>query len=94
MSKKSKKFKRPEPKIAILSATEINDYIRLKFQMENDQFWDWFFGECPWGDTNVLSLDNKDQIIQPEFMNYFRIIEKEFMLDSDEDHCLEIENDL
>jgi hypothetical protein len=91
----SKKSKKPEPKqVCILSASEMNDYIRLKFQTENDAFWEWVFSECPWGETTLLSLSNPDEIIQPQFMNYFNIIVRDFLPDADEESCIEIENDL
>lgn len=93
MSKK--RYKKPKPKqVAILSASEMRDYIRLKFETENDKFWDWFFSESQWGETNILSLTDEDEIIQPEFMNYFNIIIKDFSPDADEEDCIEIENDL
>ena len=95
MSKKSKKFKKPEPKqVAVLSASDINEYIKLKFQTENDPFWNWVFSECPWGDTTLLCLDDSDEIIQSQFINYFNIIAKDFLPDADEEGCIEIENDL
>lgn len=93
--KQIKKIKKPKPKkIAILSAAEINDYVALKYVVDDDGFWKWFFSECPWGDTNLLDLDDEDDIIQPKYQKYFDIIKADFIDDADERHCLEIENDL
>lgn len=93
----SKKFKKPKPREAqILSAKEIDTYISLKYEIDNNEFWDWFFSECPWGETNFLGLHNNDfaDIIQPRFMEYFNIIKQDFIFDADDESCLEIENDL
>jgi hypothetical protein len=96
MSNKSKKTKKPKPKeIAILSAAEIEKYVRLKYDVDDNGFWNWFFGECPWGDTNLLSLHEDDyDIIQPKMKTYFNILKDDFLPDADEELCLEIENDL
>ncbi len=94
--KKVSKSKTKKPKIKkvrLLSANEIKNYIRSKFDTENDEFWSWFFSECPWGKTNILDLSN-EEIIQPKFKDYFKIIKNDFIPDADEDSCVEIENDL
>jgi hypothetical protein len=96
MSKKSKKVKKPKPRqVAILKASEMEYYINLKYNVNDSKFWKWFFGECPWGETNLLGLHEDDyDIIQPQFKNYFNIIKEDFIADANEDLCLEIENDL
>lgn len=95
MSKKSKN-KKPKPKqIEILSATEMSDYIRLKFEMECDKFWEELFSECPWGDTALLCL-HEDQVplYSKNMLKYFNIIKEEFINDANEEFCVEIENDV
>lgn len=96
MSNKSKKTKKPKPKeVAILSASEIEKYIRLKYDVDDNGFWNWLFSECPWGDTGLLSLHEDDyDIIQPDMKTYFNILKDDFLPDADEELCLEIENDL
>lgn len=96
MSKKSKRAKKPKPReVSILSANEIEIYIRLKYVVDDNGFWTWFFSECPWGDTNILGINQNDHdIIQPQFKEYFKIIADDFAPDADEEGCLEIENDL
>lgn len=95
-SKKTKKTKKPKPKeVAILSASEIKKYIDLKYVADDNGFWDWFFSDCPWGNTGLLSLHEEDyDIIQPKFKTYFNILKDDFLSDADEELCLEIENDL
>lgn len=96
MSKKSKKLKKPKfKKTSFLSAKEIKNYIHTKFDTDNDEFWGWFFSECPWGSTNLLSFDDADtDIIHSKFKEYYNILKTEFMPDVDEESCIEIENDL
>lgn len=92
MSHKSKIKKPKIHKIHILQASEINNYIQLKYQINCDNFWKWFFSECSWGDTNILSLD--DENIKPEFKTFFDIMKEDFISDADEFFDLEIKNDL
>lgn len=96
MSKKSKKAKKPKlKKTSFLSANEIRNYVHTKFDTDNDEFWKWFFSECPWGSTNLLSFDDNDaDIIAPQFKMYYNILKNDFMPDADEESCVEIENDL
>lgn len=95
MSKKSKKIKKPKPlDIQILSATDIEFYINSKFEISNDEFWAWFFGECPWGETTLLALHEDDvREYADEYRDYIRLIREEFQEYADEELCLEITND-
>lgn len=93
MSKKSKKTKKPKPlDIQTLSATDIEFYINSKFEISNDEFWTWFFSECPWGETTLLLLEDED-IVFEEYRDYVRLIRDEFEEYADEELCLEITND-
>lgn len=100
MSKKSKnkksKTKKPQAhQVAILSASEVSEYIRLKFEMENEEFWKWFFSESKWGETNLLSVsDNDSEDFEGQWFDYYKIIKEEFGPDANEDSYLEIEYDL
>lgn len=94
---KRKKFKKPKPReVCILSANEIENYIRLKYDVDDNGFWKWFFSECSWGDINLLGLHEEDieDIIQPNHREYVSIIKEDFIDDADEESNLEIENDL
>jgi len=95
MSKKSKKVKRPKfKKATFLSASEIRNYVHTKFDTDNDAFWDWFFSECKWGETNLLSFDEEDDgIIPSKCKEYFNILKNDFIPDADEESCIEIKND-
>jgi hypothetical protein len=95
MSNKSKKAKKPKVyNTTILSAIEIQRYIHIKYDIDNDEFWNWFFGECSSDDTNFLSLRTDDySLIKPEFKEYFNILKDDFLPDADEDLYLEIKND-
>ena len=94
MSKKSKKIKKPKPEdIKILSANEIEYYIRHKFELSNHKFWQWFFSECPFGETTLLSFA-EDMYYPKEYYSYVKIIKDEFEEYLDDELCLEIENDL
>jgi len=43
MSRKSKKLKKPKAReVSILSADEIESYVRLKFGIDDNGFWNWF----------------------------------------------------
>ena len=93
MSKKSKKTKKPKPlDIQVLSATDIEYYISSKFEISNDEVWQWCFGECPCGETNLLVLEEED-IVFEEYRDYVRLIRDEFEEYADEELCLEITND-
>ena len=93
MSKKSKKTKKPKPlDIQTLSAHDIKYYLSGKFEVSNDEFWQWFFGECPWGETNLLVLEEED-IVFEEYRDYVRLIRDEFEEYADDELCLEIIND-
>ena len=95
MPRKSKKHKKPKKhSVEVLQAEEIENYIRLKFGVDDNGFWTWFFSECPWGETNILGLNDEDDIIQPKFKEYFNVIKKEFLPDADQEGCIEIKNDL
>jgi len=77
----------------ILSATEIRKEIKSKFKLDNKPFWEWFFSESPWGETNLISLDKQDEEdIFPEFLDYFKLIKKEYRKFKVND-VIEIEND-
>lgn len=95
MSRKSKKLKKPQPReVKVLSAHEIENYIRIKFDTEDDDFWAWFFSECSWGKTNLLGLADDDiNMISNKFKTYYNIIKSEFLPDANEDGNLEINND-
>ena len=99
MSKKSKKkAKKPKPlDIKVLSAKEIDYYIRNKFEIANDEFWEWFFSECPWGETTILSLNEEDyypdEYNSEKYAEYVQLIRDEFEEYADEEHTLEIEHD-
>lgn len=96
MSKKLKKLKTPKfKKTNFLSAKEIKNYVHTKFDTDNDAFWDWFFSECEWGETNLLSFNEEYiDIIHPKFKEYYNILKNDFMPDADEESCIEIQNDL
>lgn len=95
MSKKYKKKKQSKPKeIVVISADNIEKYIRLKYEIDDDGFWIWFFSDCPFRSTNILSLDLNKNNIPLKCLNYFKIIAEDFEPDAGEDGCLEIENDL
>lgn len=94
MPKKSK-YKKPKPKeVSVLSADEMETYIRLKYEVDDEGFWTWFFSECPWGETNILLINSNEQHFPNECKNYYNIIVSDFGPDADEEGCLEIENDL
>ena len=96
MSKKSKKTKKPKPlDIQTLSATDIEYYINSKFEISNDEFWKYFFGECPWGETTLLALHEDDvtSFYDTAYRDYVRLIRDEFSEYADEELCLEITND-
>lgn len=94
MSKKSKKIKKPKvQEVKVFSASNIENYIRVKFNVDDNGFWIWFFGECPWGETNFLSLVD-DDIISNKFKAYYNLIKSEFLPDVDDENCIEIKNDL
>lgn len=94
MPRKSKKYKKPKPQdAAILSGNEMENYIRLKFGVDDNGFWTWFFSECPWGETNLLSLID-DDAIEPEWKEYYNVIKDDFMPDADAEGCIEIKNNL
>lgn len=93
MSKKSKKHKKLKPlDIKIISANEIEYYIRSKFEITNEDFWAWFFSECPFKETNLLCLD-PGYHFPNEYKDYLRLIKDEFSESADEELRLEIEND-
>lgn len=96
MSKKSKKAKKPKPlDIQIMSATDIEYYVNSKFEISNDEFWEWFFSECPWGETTLLALHHDDiNEYDKGYRDYIQIIADEFQDYADEELCLEITNDL
>lgn len=96
MSKKSKKTKKPKPlDIQTLSAHDIKYYLSGKFEVSNDEFWEYFFGECPWGETTLLCLDEYDLDLYPKgYWDYISLIRDEFQDYADEVLCLEITNDL
>ena len=89
--KKPKKKKKE-----LLSANDVRDYLSNKFGLDCDPFWDWFFSESSYGDTNLLSMDLND-VFDRSWLDYIKIIKNEFY-NSDEDEfddfSLEIENDL
>src|ERR1035437_4051936 len=100
---KNKKIKKPKPKaVPILRASEIRDYISLKYEMDSESFWKWFFGECRFGDTNLLLIGPDDishgcgrtKKETKASRDYFNIIREDFLPDADEDFCLEIERDI
>jgi len=85
-------MKKPKPiKTNTLSAADISKFLKFKHKAINKDFWDWFFGECSWGGTNLLSLDPKDNF--PEYLSYITLIDKEFGKYSNDELCLKVEND-
>lgn len=93
MSRKSRKPKAQEAKV--FSAENMANYLRIKFDVDDNGFWDWFFSECPWGETNFLSLDDNDiDIIANKFKSYYNLIKTEFLPDADEQASIQIKNDL
>jgi hypothetical protein len=93
MSKKSKKAKKPKPlDIKILSATDVEYYICHKFEIINEDFWDWLFSDTPRGETGILLIHQNDSVPE-EYLDYIRLIRDEFDEYADDESCLEIEND-
>jgi len=90
-------MKKPSPiKTIIFSARQINDYIINLYNVNGDQFWDWFYSECRWGETNLLSLSEADNEygFEEPLSSYFKLIKSEFSDQVDDEECLEIKNDL
>jgi hypothetical protein len=95
MSKKSKHKKTKPHEVSILKASDIESYIRLKYEVDDNGFWTWFFHDCPLGETRYLGLRPNDyDIVSNKLFEYYKIIVDDFILDADEEGCLEIENDL
>lgn len=97
MSRKSKKLKKPKLReVKVLSANEIENYTRIKFNVDDNGFWLWFFSKCPWGETNLLSFNDNDNIyiISNKFKEYYYLLKKEFLPDVNDMSCIEIKNDL
>jgi hypothetical protein len=88
MAKKSKKQNQLELKI--IGAEEIDYYLNNKFELSNDDFWFWFFEDCPKGESNLL--ENNENVYPELFRNYVKLIIQEFQEDADDDGILEIEN--
>ena len=89
---KKRKFK-PKQK-PIWSATQIKEHLETKFNAKNDKFWQWFFSEAPWGETNLLDLGDPEGCPCPYkgVGDYFTILKDEFYDKNNEE--IEIENDL
>lgn len=100
MSKQSKKIKKPKfKKASVLLASEIKNYVHTKFDTDNDEFWGWFFKNCPLGETKLFNFENDNVDITHDTLpsscrQYYIILKNEFMPDADEGGCIEIENDL
>lgn len=87
-------MKKPKPKKKeVLSASNVKDYLRNKFDLNCDDFWDWFFSECDYGDTNFLSMDI-DDVFEKSWLEYIKTIKDEFHDKKEDEYNLEIENDL
>lgn len=98
MSKKSRKIKKSKfQNKQTLLASEIDYFIKNKFDIEDNGFWDWFFNGVGSGETNILSLTD-GVFIQPHIREYYRILRQEFSDQAEDDinnhPCIEIENDL
>lgn len=90
---------KPKPFLKqILSASEVKKFIASKYKKSGQEFWEWFFSECPWGDTNLLTLDEADDCYAGIYLNedkgYVALLKKEFKKYASNEGCLEIENDL
>ena len=95
MTRKKYKRKKRHNEPEILSAADIRSYIEAKYESTNDEFWNWFFSECEWGDTNLLSLNKRDENeIDSKFKEYFKILRDDYRGSVNNDLCLEIKNDL
>lgn len=90
MSKKSRSKKTKEP--TVLKASDIDNFVNIKFEQSDDGFWKWFFEDCKFGETQILDL--KDIHINEKYIGFYNIIKYDFYPDADENGCLEIENDL
>lgn len=84
-------MKKPKPKLkAVYSASEIHKYLKSKNIVDNE-FWEWFFSECPWGESNLLGFDEEDEYWG--FPIYVKAIQA-LKLDLEDGDGLRIENDL
>jgi hypothetical protein len=90
-------MKKPKSKKKeILKASDIKNYLRNKFDLECDEFWDWFFEGSTYGDVNVLSM-NVNDVFKKSFVKYIKTIKNEFYFSNEDefdDYSLDIENDL
>jgi hypothetical protein len=87
--------RKPKPKQkTIWSATQIKEHLETKFNAKNDKFWQWFFSEAPWGETNLLDLGDPEfyEFKDKKVNEYFAILKDEFYDKNNEE--MEIENDL
>lgn len=96
---KSKKAKKPKFKTNFLSASEIRNYVHTKFDIDNDEFWNWFFSKCQFGETNLLNFDDDDadiihNTLPSNCREYYNILKNDFIPNVDEECCIEIKNDL